>query len=155
MIGAGIKRGTAELAVLSVLEDGPLHGYEMARRLEPRERAEVIEELARHLIETFEGLRRQGFTEEDAAQQCMTEVKDWHDLRRRIQSARRKEDIMTNRIKQFWIPGLLTFVLAMSFLALLQKFGPKPWVVALRGVLPVATLYIPWLLSLPLIGSTV
>ena len=34
MIGAGIKRGTAELAVLSVLEDGPLHGYEMARRIE-------------------------------------------------------------------------------------------------------------------------
>lgn len=34
MIAAGIKRGTAELAVLSVLEDGPLHGYEMARRIE-------------------------------------------------------------------------------------------------------------------------
>lgn len=34
MIGAGIKRGTAELAVLSVLEDGPLHGYELARRIE-------------------------------------------------------------------------------------------------------------------------
>jgi transcriptional regulator len=34
MIGSGIKRGTAELAVLSVLEDGPLHGYEMARRIE-------------------------------------------------------------------------------------------------------------------------
>ncbi len=34
MIGPGIKRGTAELAVLSVLQDGPLHGYEMARRIE-------------------------------------------------------------------------------------------------------------------------
>lgn len=34
MIPPGIKRGTAELAVLSVLEDGPLHGYEMARRIE-------------------------------------------------------------------------------------------------------------------------
>jgi transcriptional regulator len=34
MIRAGIKRGTAELAVLSVLEDGPLHGYELARRIE-------------------------------------------------------------------------------------------------------------------------
>jgi len=30
----GIKRGTAELAILSVLEHGPLHGYEMARRIE-------------------------------------------------------------------------------------------------------------------------
>lgn len=34
MITPGIKRGTAELAVLSVLEEGPLHGYEMARRIE-------------------------------------------------------------------------------------------------------------------------
>ena len=34
MIGPGIKRGTAELAVLSVLEEGPLHGYELARRIE-------------------------------------------------------------------------------------------------------------------------
>jgi PadR family transcriptional regulator PadR len=34
MIGTGIKRGTAELAILSILEEGPLHGYEMARRIE-------------------------------------------------------------------------------------------------------------------------
>ena len=34
MIRAGVKRGTAELAVLSILGDGPLHGYEMARRIE-------------------------------------------------------------------------------------------------------------------------
>lgn len=34
MIAPNIKRGTAELAVLSVLEDGPLHGYEVARRIE-------------------------------------------------------------------------------------------------------------------------
>lgn len=34
MIGSGIKRGTAELAVLSVLEEGALHGYEIAKRIE-------------------------------------------------------------------------------------------------------------------------
>jgi len=34
MIASGIKRGTAELAVLSVLESGALHGYEIARRIE-------------------------------------------------------------------------------------------------------------------------
>ncbi|MGO9641650.1 MAG: PadR family transcriptional regulator [Candidatus Acidiferrales bacterium] len=38
MIGTGIKRGTAELAVLSVLAGGPLHGYEMARRIEQQTR---------------------------------------------------------------------------------------------------------------------
>jgi PadR family transcriptional regulator, regulatory protein PadR len=34
VITSGIKRGTAELAILSVLEDGALHGYEIARRIE-------------------------------------------------------------------------------------------------------------------------
>src|SRR5215831_13295140 len=34
MIDSIIKRGTAELAVLSVLGSGPLHGYKIARRIE-------------------------------------------------------------------------------------------------------------------------
>lgn len=34
MIRTELKRGTAELAVLSVLENGPLHGYEIGRRIE-------------------------------------------------------------------------------------------------------------------------
>jgi len=34
MIRTELKRGTAELAVLSVLEDSPLHGYEIGRRIE-------------------------------------------------------------------------------------------------------------------------
>jgi PadR family transcriptional regulator PadR len=38
MIGAGIKRGTAELAVLSVLGEGALHGYELSRRIEQQTR---------------------------------------------------------------------------------------------------------------------
>jgi len=31
-----VKRGSAELAVLSVLEPGPMHGYEIAKRIEQR-----------------------------------------------------------------------------------------------------------------------
>ena len=34
MVESGIKRGAAELVVLSVLENGALHGYEIARRIE-------------------------------------------------------------------------------------------------------------------------
>lgn len=34
MIRTELKRGTAELAILSVLEKEPLHGYEIARRIE-------------------------------------------------------------------------------------------------------------------------
>ncbi|HEV2420707.1 MAG TPA: helix-turn-helix transcriptional regulator [Candidatus Acidoferrales bacterium] len=34
MISSNIKRGSAEVAILSVLADRPLHGYEIARRIE-------------------------------------------------------------------------------------------------------------------------
>jgi hypothetical protein len=123
-----------------------------ALALEPYERAEVVEELAAHLDETFLDLRRRGFSEEDAAKSCLSEVNDWPDLRRKIQSARRKEDIMSNRITQFWFPGIMTFVLSEVYLALMQQFGSKTWILV-WGQPPIAMSYIPWLLSLPLIGG--
>lgn len=36
-----LKKGTAELLVLAQLEDGPSHGYEIARRIEARSRGTV------------------------------------------------------------------------------------------------------------------
>jgi hypothetical protein len=136
--------------------------HELVRRqlaglaLEPQECDEVIEELAAHLDDTFEELRRRGFTEDDAIQRSLCEVEDWRELCHRIQTARRKENIMSNRVTQLWLPGLLTFTLAMGFLALIQHFGPRPMIVPASGILrmtPVAIIYIPWLLSLPLVGA--
>jgi PadR family transcriptional regulator, regulatory protein PadR len=46
MIRAGIKRGTAQIAILSVLENGPLHGYEIARRIELQTRGALCFTLA-------------------------------------------------------------------------------------------------------------
>jgi hypothetical protein len=123
-----------------------------ALALEPGERAEVVEELATHLDEIFLDLRRRGFSEEDAARSCLREVKDWPDLRRNIQSARKKEDIMSNRITQFWFPGIMTFVLSEAFFQLMQTSGTRPRILA-WGQPPIAMFYIPWLLSLPLIGG--
>ena len=64
---------------------------------------------------------------------------------------------MTNRVKQFWLPSLLTLLLSMGLLALIQVFGPNPWTVSRKSgwtfVAPVAVIYLPWLLSLPLIGA--
>ena len=37
-IGPNIKRGSAELAVLALLSRGPLHGYEIAKRIERQTR---------------------------------------------------------------------------------------------------------------------
>jgi DNA-binding PadR family transcriptional regulator len=36
MISTGTKRGSAELTLLSLLAEAPLHGYELARRIEER-----------------------------------------------------------------------------------------------------------------------
>jgi PadR family transcriptional regulator PadR len=41
MIRPGIKRGTAELAILSILEEEPLHGYEIARRIEEQTKGKL------------------------------------------------------------------------------------------------------------------
>ncbi|MFZ0213328.1 MAG: PadR family transcriptional regulator [Candidatus Acidiferrales bacterium] len=41
MISSNIKRGSAELAILSVLEQQPLHGYEIARRIESDSRGSL------------------------------------------------------------------------------------------------------------------
>src|SRR6266705_1724786 len=46
MIGTGVKKGTAELAILSVLGSGPLHGYEMARRIEEQTKGALCFSLA-------------------------------------------------------------------------------------------------------------
>jgi hypothetical protein len=125
--------------------------------LEPEEKREVLEELAEHLEETYESLLCQGVSEHGAAQRALSEVPDWNDLRRRIDSARKKENNMTNRIKQFWLPSLLTLFLSMGLLMLIQVFGPNPWVVAMKSgwslIAPVAVVYLPWLFSLHLIGA--
>ena len=46
MIGTGVKKGTAELAILSVLEHGQLHGYELSRRIEAQTKGSLSFSLA-------------------------------------------------------------------------------------------------------------
>ncbi len=124
--------------------------------LEPEERREVVAELAAHLEETFEGLRREGFSEEAAAERALTQVKDWRSLRGKIQKARRREDAMTDRVRQVWLPGFLTLFLSMMLLMAIQFFGPKPLVLSPHGwrvMAPMAVIYVPWLLCLVPIGA--
>lgn len=125
--------------------------------LEPAESAEVIAELAAHLAETCEEMRRQGITEEEAVQRTFSQVEDWQKLSRLIRKARTKENVMTNRVKQFWLPSLLTLFLSMGLLMLIQSLGPNPWIVARRSgwslIAPVAVIYLPWLFLLPFIGA--
>src|SRR5713101_1560621 len=120
--------------------------------LDPAEKEEVHAELAAHLEESYGSLRTKGLPEEAAMQQTLAQVADWDDLKRRIHSARMGKDTMTNRVKQFWLPGLLTFTLSMGLLELVQKFFPQPFILHLDHP-PVLLFYVPWLLTLPLAGA--
>jgi hypothetical protein len=128
--------------------------------LEPRERSEVAAELADHLEETFEQLRRQGLPEEAAVERALSQVKNWQSLRRRIQVARSKENIMTNRVRQWWLPGFVALFLSVMLLMVNEfigiRFGIKPLIVSAHGSqmsAPVAVIYVPWLLLLVPIGA--
>ena len=138
-----------------------LVGHELAGlSLERQERREVIAELAAHLEETFEELRRQGLTEEAAITRTLLQVSDWQELRRRIQTAHKEDNMMTNRVRQWWLPGFVALFLSMILLMANEfiglKFGIKPLIVSAHGSqmsAPVAVIYLPWLLSLIPIGA--
>ena len=123
--------------------------------LDAEEKDEVQVELAVHLEESYESLRTKGLPEQASTQQTLAQVADWQDLRRRIQIARTmKENLMNDRVRQLWLPGLLTFALSMGLLELVQKFGPRPIVLDLDKGTPILLFYTSWLLTLPLAGAT-
>ena len=124
--------------------------------LESHERADVIEELAAHLDDVYEDLRKAGLSEEESIQRSLSEVKDWRNLRRKIQIARRKETVAPQRVTQFWLPSFVTLSLSMIVLSLIgifvhaHRIGPRSgW----SMMVPPATIYMRWLLSLILIGA--
>ncbi len=127
--------------------------------LDAPDKEEVHAELAVHLEETYETLLREGMLEPDAIHRALSLANDWQNLQRRIQIAKTKENIMNDRVKQFWFPSLLTLLLTMGLLMLIQLFGPNPAIIGLHDrngwslILPVSVVYLPWLLALPLIGA--
>ena len=89
--------------------------------LEPEERTEVIAEVAAHLEDTCDEMLRQGMTEEEAVRRALSQAGNWKDLRRKILTEKRREQIMEKRIRQLWIPGFLTLILSMLFLTVLYR----------------------------------
>lgn len=119
--------------------------------LEPEEKTEVIAEVAAHLEDICEEMLSQGVPEEEAVPRTSSQAGDWRDLQRKILGAKRREQIMEKRVRQLWIPGFLTLILSMLFLATFRKFGFQARIV---GSGPSAILlYLPWLLSLPFLGA--
>ena len=128
-------------------------------KLGAAEKEEVHAELAAHLEETYEALLKEGVPDQEAIHHVVSLAGNWNDLERKIRAARNGKDPMTNRVKQFWLPSLLTLLSSMGLLMLIECFGPNPWVIPpehRRGwlvIAPAAVVYLPWLLSLPVIGA--
>jgi hypothetical protein len=126
--------------------------------LDDDEAAQVFEELASHLDETYQSLRGEGLSDQVAIARVLAGVGDWRILQRKLESSRNKETHMSKRLAQFWLPAFVTLLLSMVLLAVFQIFGPDPWVDnPLRGgrlrMTPVAVVYVSWLIFLPFIGA--
>lgn len=125
--------------------------------LETADSAEVFEELASHLEEQYESLLHKGVSEQAAIHCVLRQIADCRDLKSKIESSREKERHMNNRVSQFWLPAFLTIFLAMSFLMIVEALGFEPWVSSAwggpQGTIPVAVVYLPWLITLPFIGA--
>jgi hypothetical protein len=118
----------------------------------PDERELVVVELAAHLEDAFELRRAQGLQEAEAVRVALDEVTGWKKLSRKIQQAKRQEEIMNDRTRQLWIPGLVCFATSMIWLMLLQFTGVKPYPLQL-GFLTLPIFYLPWLACLPIFGG--
>lgn len=119
--------------------------------LSQEESLQVREELAAHLEDAYLSLRAQDVSEQDAARLVCEQVPNWQDLHRDILVAK-SEAFMQNRVAQLWIPGLVTLFSAYVLLAVMQFAGLRAMVShpgEPRGIV----LYLPWLLSLPVIGA--
>jgi hypothetical protein len=120
--------------------------------LVPASEEHIVDELAAHLQEHYENLRAQGIAEENAFELTCARVGSWDQLRRGIVSARQQGGTMTDRVRQVWIPTLVTLVLAGVMLAVLIWAGAQP-LIWHPGEVCGVILYVPWLLFLPLAGG--
>jgi hypothetical protein len=119
--------------------------------LNAEEKDEVQVELAAHLEESYEVFCKEGLPEKEAVYRTFEQVADWRDLQRRILIAKRSGHAMQKRLYQLWIPGFLTLILSMLFLATLQKLGFQLRIIG-SGPNSIFS-YVPWLLSLPFFGA--
>lgn len=119
--------------------------------LPPDMQANVVEELAAHLEETYESACSQGMVEAAAVEATLQEVNDWHVLSARIRRAKSKEDNMNHRTKSLWLPGMVTLFAASALLMTLQRAGFQPRLLWVGNM--AMLFYWPWLAGLPLCGS--
>ena len=133
---------------------------EASRKLEDSkfstaEREEISRELAGYLDELCSDARHRGLDESVAIQCALDELYQDARLGTKLRRAR-KENIMNDRTKGFWLPGLLSLVGSIVFFAIFEIAGLHPYRV---GDFSSAvnhfrvTIFLPWLCILPFLGA--
>jgi hypothetical protein len=94
--------------------------------------------------------------EQAALREAYARIGDWDKLKRQIQKARQRENPMTPRTGQLWLPSLATLLVSMIMLPILERMGLNPHFLFLHGprgqehAFPVYTV---WLMLLPFVGA--
>jgi hypothetical protein len=120
-------------------------------RLEPAAQDAIIAELAGHLEDAYERLLAEGVGADEAERRIRAEFPNGRELARKIRNAKQGEAEMKDQTKQVWVPGLVTTGLATLSLTVLHFVGVRQMVLWSPSESP-ALFYIPWLLSLPVLG---
>lgn len=92
----------------------------------------------------------QKISEPEARRQVEDEVAHWPRLAQRIQSKKRKEDLMNDRTKHIWLPGFVNLTAAMVLLTPLISVSMQS---RFLGRSPLQMVLLPWLCLLPLCGA--
>jgi hypothetical protein len=125
-------------------------------RLTEQESAEVSEELSDHLQSVYETSAAEGLAEPAAVERALREVSNWQELRTKIESSRKKEPTVNQRVSQFWFPAFLSLFLARAGLMLIQTLGPVAYHRAAAigpRTMPPGAVYAAWLITLPFVGA--
>jgi hypothetical protein len=124
---------------------GPLH-------LTPAQEKEVVAELAGHLEDLYQEQRSTGMTDPETLARVLAQGPGWQSLAKNIERAKRREGIMNNRSKQFWLPALVSLTASMVWLMAIELAAEKlhmPWRHATIAFMP----YVLWIIMLPVIGA--
>jgi hypothetical protein len=81
--------------------------------------------LAGHLQEHYESLIQKGIVKEAAYAQTCGQTWNWHELNKGITSAE-MEVTMIDRVKQIWVPSLVTPLASWGVLTVLIWSGTQP-----------------------------
>ncbi len=120
-------------------------------RLDRQAVEDISEELAGHLDQLCEELVATGCSEEEAVARACALAGDWKKLRFEVVRAKRGRT-MSERVRQIWLPCLITLFVSWGLLALFLWAGIQPFTWRVNHP-PAVPLYIEWLLVLPLIGA--